>query len=169
MSRAVRGLLWAQKAENPWPKARSPGGLKAQGIRYEAAVAARLPEARRGLWWRFCDANGTGYCQTDLLLLRDDSLFVLECKLTDTPEARKQLEHLYRPVVECALRRPVFGITVARHVTPTSSLVVDDLDTACRLALRGHLPTLLWLGRSPLVPQSRNPLGLRLVQPSAAA
>lgn len=119
MHRRVKGLLHAQACLRPdcIPHGR-PRGAKAMGLRYEAAVAAAFPEAQHGLWFRYRDSNGPGYCNPDLVIEYPDRLLVLEIKLTWTPVAEPQIRELYRPVLEMALGKPVFGAVICRNLTP---------------------------------------------------
>lgn len=160
MARVVEGLISAQAEDKgPWPKGRSPRGAKAQGLRFEALVHRGVPSSTRGQWWHFCDANGPGWCQTDVLLIGSTFALVLECKLTWTPEAGKQLGRLYKPVVEKALSRPMVGVTVIRglgeqwrEALRLGETLVEDLPSAISLAKAGGRPVLPWRGATGLLP-----------------
>jgi hypothetical protein len=128
--------------------------LKAVGLRFEKSVAAavralRLGETIHGQWFEYFDANGHGYCQTDVLLLRRDDAVVLECKLTEVEEAQTQLEDLYLPIVRRVYRRPAVGVVVVRHLTKLTNTarVCDSLEAALGM---GSLPILHWIGRGPI-------------------
>ena len=153
--RKVSGLLSASPIARPKciPRSR-PRGVRALGLRFERALARALPTATHGQWWEYEDSDGHGYCQTDILLPWDGGFAILECKLTDTEAAREQLEELYLPVVRKALRKPVTGIIVTRHLTRTSDLskVHDSLGLAL-IASRTRIPVFHWLGVGALDPQ----------------
>jgi hypothetical protein len=132
------------------PRTRSRG-VKALGLRYERLVGRALgawPGLRLGPWFEFCDANGRGYCQADALIIQPDLVVVLECKLTDVPQADLQLEGLYKPVLEHIYKRRVHGVVVTRHLTRTTDLsrVTDSFAGA----LARPRPILHWLGRGPI-------------------
>lgn len=132
-------------------------GARRLGHKYEEAFAKAL-EAKfpscvlSGQWFQFNDRNGKGHCQTDVILRAARTNIIFECKLTDVDAARSQLSHLYFPVVERALGKPVLGIVVTRHLSKETqtALVVDNLHDAVLLAKAGKLPTLHWRERAPL-------------------
>lgn len=133
MARIVRGLQEVRLAENPWGKApRAGAGAKGRGIRFERAVAKLLPAALHGQWFYFVDNAGPGYCQPDLLFTQGDSLFVVECKLTDCAEAWQQLSGLYLPVLRLLWGGEIRPIVVARYLSPITrrSSVVATWDEA---------------------------------------
>ena len=115
------------------------------------SVATRT-NRQHGIWFSFVDANGLGYCQPDVLLGLDGQVVVLECKLTEVDEARKQLAYLYLPVVAKALGKPTKGIVVVRHLTRESnpSNVCTSLGEALKRATSEYYPTLHWIGRGPI-------------------
>ena len=119
--RIVRGIKFAAPCARPAciPKGR-PRGAKREGIRYERGLADRLDPRVwvYGQWWEYIDDRGHGYCQTDFHYAAGDSVIVLECKLTWTPEGHQQIAQLYAPVLSAALRVPVLGIVVARKLLP---------------------------------------------------
>lgn len=165
----MRRVLRLRQAEQlaGWPTSipRSrPRGVKALGSRYEKAVAHQLgPEAKRGVWWSFLDANGPGLCQTDFLILGDIWALILECKHTWTTEGMEQLQDLYMPVVQMALDKKVLGVQVCKHLVPHhTGPVYDTLEGAVSAARTGEhtwpkayeprrLVTLHWRGVGPLL------------------
>src|SRR5436190_8478559 len=101
MSRVVAGKVdWARPCLRPAciPKSRLKGA-KADGLRYEKLVAKAIPEAKHGPWYEFCDVNGPGYCQPDLVVISPRMVLVLECKLSNYFEGLQQIERLYKPVL----------------------------------------------------------------------
>lgn len=155
--RVIAGLVLAKPCERPrnLPIARLRG-TKRLGLKYEKdfakALKAKYPaQCLVGQWFHFVDANGPGYCQTDLLLRLPAETIIFECKLTDTDKGRSQLERLYFPVVRQAFARPVRGVVVTRHLSKETLLerVTDQL--AFALACRPDvIPTLHWRERNPL-------------------
>ena len=144
-------LRSAERSERPlgMPVGR-PRGAKAQGVRYEKACSAAIPQAKPGQWWHFIDANGPGYCQTDLVLIGRDSVLVLECKYTWTMNAWEQLERLYLPVVEKALARPAYGVQLCKVLRPEAENVVYGLREALAGAMLGRRIAIHWSGTGPL-------------------
>jgi len=149
--RHITDLEWARTCEHPRciPKTRRLYGAKAAGIRYEKSVAKAIPGAIRGQWFEFYDANGHGYCQTDVLVIGKANTLVIECKLTDTEQAYEQLSRLYLPVVSMAFERHVIGLVVVRHLTKTSPRARVHENIIEAISLGGGL--VHWLGNSALV------------------
>ena len=109
--RIISGLQWAQRTSPHAGQAARPGSPKAAGLLLEPQIANSLPpSAIRGQWFKFRDIHGVGYCQPDFILHRDNSILVLECKLTYHTYAFQQLHHLYVPVVSHVYQRPATGL-----------------------------------------------------------
>lgn len=102
-----------------------------------------------GQWFEYCDRNGRGFCQPDFIQLSHQGVLILECKLTDTPEALTQLTELYYPVVSEALGMAVRGIVVVKNLTNLSDRARVCGSLAEALARPG-IPLLHWLGRGPI-------------------
>lgn len=151
--RAIAGLRFAERCEKPpfIPQSKPRKGAKRYGKSYEAAVAKRTG-GTLGQWWHFLDANGEGWCQTDVLLVLSREAIVIECKLTEVDDARKQLGRLYLPVVARALGKPTRGIVVARYLSRESDerRVVRSLSEALACAEGDYFPTLHWIGKGPI-------------------
>jgi len=147
-------LVWAEESRRPEAIGKDrPRGARAQGIRYENALARALPRARHGQWWRFSDRAGPGVCQTDLVLVGGNAAMVLECKYTWDPRAWAQLEGLYVPVVGKALRRPVFGAMVCKILRPESRyepVICETLREALEAAKGGRRAVVHWIGDGEL-------------------
>src|SRR3972149_4437783 len=91
--RQIRDLVSAEAMDlGPFsssPRVRAKGA-KLEGLRYERRFGrflaqhgyARGRELRSGQWFRFEDALGVGWAQTDHLLFLPGALLVFECKLT---------------------------------------------------------------------------------------
>ena len=161
MSRQIIGLRWARPCTRPSciPVAR-PRGAKAAGLRYERALANAQCGAVRGQWWEFEDANGHGWCQTDVLLRPDDDCAIVqECKYSWTLDGHVQLERLYLPVVQRALGvTSVIGIVVCKRLVPEMTLqgvtIASTLQGALNSAASGRRVAWHWLGGPLLVPQA---------------
>lgn len=148
--RKISGLRWARATdEGPNWGVKRARGAKAMGHRYERALAAALPSATHGQWWEFEDANGRGYCQTDLLIQKDDLAIILEAKYSWVLEGHTQLEELYFPVVRMALGRMPLGVVVCKNLRYGAQGVHSDLDSAIRDSRWGR-SVLHWLGTGPL-------------------
>jgi hypothetical protein len=116
-------------------------------------VRRALPSPERwqfNPWFEFVDANGRGFAQPDFVLRTKSEILLLECKLTDTLEAREQLQLLYTPLLEHVYRSPVRGVVVAKSLAPFSPDPVFTLREALAAAREGQLPVLHWLGHSSL-------------------
>lgn len=150
MSRVIVGIRLARACDRPKtiPVGRPRKKSKIAGLGYEKALAAALPEALHGQWFEFEDRNGRGHCQPDLILDSKLGLIVLEAKYTWTEAGHRQIDLLYRPVVEKAMGRDVLGIVVCKVLTPEvqSSWVCRDLDSAVRRAFTGGKTVLHWIG-----------------------
>lgn len=153
--RSVVGLTYAALCLRPAhiPRAR-PKGAKAAGLRYEKALSAAIPRAEHGQWFEFSDLNGPGHCQTDLLIIGAKRVVIIECKLSNVEEGKRQLEGLYMPVAEMIWpdKKPL-GIVAARHLSRQGDLglVETTLKSAIlRAENEGVIPTLHWMERMPL-------------------
>lgn len=144
--RAVDGLKWAREAESPWGKRQRVRGAKAKGLAYERALAKALPGATHGQWFEFEDRNGRGYCQPDLILCRG---LLLEAKYTWTIDGHRQIEGLYKPVLEKVYGVGWIGIVVCKVLVagmPRGVKVVGDLAEGVREARAGNQVVLHWIG-----------------------
>lgn len=167
--RVIHGLISARLLdERPKciPKGR-PRGAKAAGLRYQRAFGKAIGRsALDGPWFDFRDVNGPGFCQPDFVINLPSVAIVLECKYTWTPEAFGQIELLYKPVLEVALGKPVFGLQVCKRLLPqaaSSSRVVGMIGNGLVLANSGARVALHWLENTPisLVPSEEQ---LKLIQ-----
>lgn len=129
-----------------------PRGAKAEGLRYEGALFKAGGEGIRGQWFKYWDEEGEFFCQTDILLRRPGGVWVLECKLTWTPEGEADLRRLYLPVVQKALGCEVRGVVCCENLRrgmPFTTKIVSTLDEA--LASRWPGGTVLnWRRKTPL-------------------
>lgn len=160
MSRIIVGLQGAWPIKRPdFVKKGATRGAKAQGLRYEKSVfqatAKNYRRAAHGQWFSFEDMNGPGLCQPDILIeISKSSVFVLECKLTDTDEALFQIRHLYIPVVETALDVKVAGAVVCKNLRSCSKMdnIVPDIASAIGFCAANprEIPIIHWLGNTLL-------------------
>lgn len=155
--RTIKGLTWASPCGWPTciPRRSRLRGVRAAGIRYEKAVAAAIPGSVRGQWFEYTDAAGHGYCQPDIIVVGKTSVLVVECKLTDVELARRQLAELYVPVLRHVYGgRPVYGLVVVRHLTPTfrgKPIAMSLIE-----ALQSGDDLVHWLGHTKLAASSRD-------------
>lgn len=172
--RSPIGLICASACNRPigLPHGR-PRGAKAQGLRYERALARALPWAKHGQWFEYRDRLGLWHCQVDLLAeLPSGEALVIEAKYTWTMAGHAQIDQLYRPVVGMALRKPVIGLVVCRTLLPETARmakVTGDLGEGIELARQGHRVVTQWLGRSALGPLSGHSPARGLSSPVGAA
>ena len=144
--RQIVGLEWARPEPNPPPglPISRPRGAKAKGVRYERSVVKYLKLTgylpRHGQWFSYHDANGPGWCQVDILLGSQGKLFALECKYTYVARAWDQLWKLYKPVVELATQRMLYGLVVCKNLTPEvpPNCIAPSIDDALWLAARSE-------------------------------
>lgn len=158
MTRVIDGLVWARTCQPPpmFAGKRRSRGAKAQGLRYERALAKALPTAVHGQWFEFKDRRGAGWCQPDLLLAVAGGLLVLEAKYTWILEGHLQIEKLYRPVVAKASGKRVFGLVVCKVLVPealdSGAVITGDWQKAVDIATAGGRVVLQWLPKAPLAP-----------------
>lgn len=172
--RSPSELSYAQRCNRPLglPHSR-PRGAKAQGLRYERALARALSWAKHGQWFEYRDRLGLWHCQVDLLaLLPSGEALVIEAKYTWTLAGHAQIDQLYAPVVGLALGRPVVGLVVCRTLLPETARmasVTGDLAEGIKLALAGRRVAVQWLGRSALGPLLGQLPGRATTSPVGAA
>lgn len=157
--REVKGITFAAPCLRPSfiPLQKSRKGSKGAGLRYEKLVAKAIPNSVLGQWFHYIDANGAGWCQPDVLVLGRKRVLVLECKLTLTSEAFRQLQLLYFPVLRQAYpEREIIGGVVCKNLTPEVdfSLLFESIPELIAkyptLDSPSAIPVVHWLGSSPL-------------------
>ena len=113
----INGLKWARAIARPSciPKSR-PKGIRAEGLRYEKALAKHIPFAKHGPWFEFEDASGRHFCQMDFVFGHGGESWVLEAKLSACESGFRQLHYLYLPVLEAVFDRPAHGIQVVKYL-----------------------------------------------------
>lgn len=148
-------IKWARLAERPpsFGVAR-PRGAKAEGLRYERALAKALgPQALHGQWIEYEDSDGQHYCQPDLLVVGAQRVLILEVKLTWVPEGLQALRELYIPVCEVVWLRHAIGLVAASRLPrdlPPSVRPHGTLDDAVEWTLKGRDSVLHWSQGRPL-------------------
>lgn len=126
-------------------------GSRAKGKTYERKVIKDFTRAKlagrvlSSPWFTFADANGLGYCQPDILIFLQESIIIVEVKLTQTSSAWQQLELLYKPVVELVYKKPVYLLQVCKHLHWETSAQVSSIEEFVDSPRRGlwtlhHLP-----------------------------
>ncbi len=137
--RAVHDLKWASTLDTkpPFIKEDKAKGKRRAGLVYERKVAnyleALYPErVRHGQWFTFEDKRGKGWCQTDILVMPEDTepLVIVEVKLTYKPGAKHKLKSFYQPVVRNVWPVPrIIRVQVCKNLTKTfADDTITDLD-----------------------------------------
>lgn len=148
----IRGeLRWARPRTKPSFASGRPRrtGAKAKGLAYESQVKNVLGNAVSGQWWEAEDAAGAFICQTDFVLKGPGgTLVVVEAKYTWTLEGHRQISQLYRPVIEKATGRRVYGVVVCKKlVAGSGASIYGTLMEALEGAIAGvPMPVWHWLG-----------------------
>lgn len=73
-------------------------------------------EFHTGEWIHFTDDNGRGCAQPDIFLVFPTLILVIECKLSQTDNAKNQLLDLYKPLLEHLFHRPAFCIQACKNL-----------------------------------------------------
>lgn len=161
--RRVVGLEWArEEKKGPFsPNPSAARGARRAGLRFEKLVGKEIG-GKTGQWFRYFDVGGEGWCQTDCLVLGEREVMVVECKLSDTEEAVRQVEGLYFPVVEMVYGKRALGMVVVRNLVAETEVgrVVLSFKEGVERAKRGGIPVLQWdVKRSfPFHPEGVSPL-----------
>ena len=145
----VSGLGWVQpKPVGPWPEKKRRGrGSKAKGHKFEADCRRLLErhwqeaDIMSGQWFKFGDDTGEHWAQPDYYIVLETEILLFECKLTQTSDAWRQLEHLYKPLLEFYYELPVVCVQLCRN------LLEDDGTIISRAGDIEDGATWYWLGR----------------------
>lgn len=140
--RKITGLLWAEFSQEcpsfACERPKKAKGAVRQGHSYERNFHSFLkkglgdPEGlSKGRWIRFEDANGLGWAQPDVLLVRKNRVNIFECKLTETNTAWAQLIDLYSPLLrfiypEEELRRIQVCKNLRKGGTPPGVKIISE-------------------------------------------
>lgn len=67
-------------------------------------------------WFCFRDARGIGYAQTDIFMVFDTHVLLVECKLSQNTFAFPQMGNLYVPLLQHIYTRPVIGVQACKNL-----------------------------------------------------
>ena len=131
-SRKLKGLRRVVEIDQPpFELRKKRNTAQAKGIAYERKVGkdlrnlvAGLPcEVRSGVWLEYIADSGTGWAQPDHLLVFDDRVVCVECKLTQRPDIRTKLLKFYRRLLRRLYpSKEVHVAQVYRNSLPSSAL-----------------------------------------------
>lgn len=72
---------------------------------------------RSGVWIGYVDRNGPGAAEIDHLVYWKGGLVIIECKLSQTPNAELQISELYHPLLKHIFRgQLVQGVQVCKYL-----------------------------------------------------
>lgn len=92
--------------ESPWKKDPKLKGSCAKGKTFERTIYRRLcavlnpADIHYGEWIRFEDSTGKHYAQPDIFIVGEKRIWLIEVKLSQTPNAFAQMRLLYKPLLE---------------------------------------------------------------------
>ncbi len=122
----IRGLKWAElRDEGPFERC-GPPRKKAfkKGLAYEKAVGKYISrmvssgelngELFLEQWFIYCDQSGVNWAKTDIYLILEDYILLMECKLTQTDAATPQLLSLYLPLLRKIYNKPILCMQVCK-------------------------------------------------------
>jgi len=106
----------------------------------QAELTRDFPAARMvsEQWIGFTDVNGSGMCQPDGWIVFPTHIVLLECKLTQTPVAQKQMRELYVPVLMHIYGLPVICVQVVKNLICEPGQEVKGLKELTSLSLAGE-------------------------------
>lgn len=67
-------------------------------------------------WLAYRDRNGVGYAQPDLVLVQEGKALLMECKLSQTDQAKEQMLDLYAPLLTQLLGVTILCLQVCRNL-----------------------------------------------------
>lgn len=119
MIHEIRNLQSAKLVQqSPWLPS-SPRGAKAKGLSFERRVGKFLrrhfPQTLSGQWIEYLDAGEKRHAQVDHLVLSSLRGLIIECKLTHSRSARRQLEKLYLPLLRSIYPGVLFSLVEWVH------------------------------------------------------
>jgi hypothetical protein len=113
----------------------------------KAGLQHKKVSVSSGVWFEFYDIDGRGTCEVDHLVLYEDRVIVVECKLTQTPRGLSQLNLLYLPVVRQVFKSAaVSGVMICKKLYEEPELLATSWEEVLASPL-SVIPTLHWLGR----------------------
>lgn len=174
----MRNISYAAPCLRPSfiPKPKRLRGSRGAGLAYERALAKavkslNVAEILHGQWFHYKDQFGPGWCQPDIVFLSAKFAVVIEVKLTNVQEARKQLQELYLPVLSVAYpEKEVVGVIALRHVSSVEKeveifdCIFDAIEESRQI--KSKMPPAKdfgifhWLGNGPITYRPMQ-LGLR--------
>lgn len=135
---------------------------QAAGLAYEKKVGNALsllckrlgPDAKleKNPWFSFQDANGTGACSPDNLLIveRAGLVLVVEVKLSFLPTALTKLARLYVPIVNATLKPLIIrSVVICKNVIPGTPMPISGLGSTEMTA--SSAAVYQWLGQGPIL------------------
>ena len=152
----VRGELFNVRRSGPayrtTTKRMTPS--QAAGIRFEKKkVQPRLDVLAKSLgakvehnpWFQYNDENGPHACSPDSIFIFEDSVIVIEIKVTWIPVAISKLRNLYLPVVSRILRpERLGGIVLCKNLTPETPAPTLTQNLSSAIKMPFIIPTLHW-------------------------
>jgi hypothetical protein len=124
--RLITNLQIASRCE-PRTLPRPSNIYQKQGLSYERRVKreitnlAKLNNFRYEYqpWFKFYDHNGIGQAAPDLILYVNNTLIIIEVKLTFKFDALEKLQKLYLPIVSKALNKPkIKTVQICKNLLP---------------------------------------------------
>lgn len=83
---------------------------------------------RSDVWFGYADEAGTGFAEIDHLIFHRRGIIIVECKLTQTPNAEAQIKELYRPLVQMVFPGVlVQGVQICKNIWHEPALPVNSL------------------------------------------
>lgn len=137
------------------------------GLAYERKVVSSLADSLilsgqsfdlcHNPWFEYAGTYGSALCVPDgMISLQEgeyrDNIFVLEVKLTYTPEAIEKLLDVYCPVVAKAFGLPATPVVICKNLIPGAPLALPSFFGAVEAWQMGRteFPLVQWLGTSRL-------------------
>ena len=126
-TRRIRGLSWAElRPTGPFTRPKPRRACEKRGIAYEKVVARELRRQQESgslsgelfisQWILFADSKGTGWAQTDIYIIMEKIILLIECKLTQTDSATPQLLSLYLPLLRKIYNMPIICLQVCKNL-----------------------------------------------------
>ena len=131
--RKIDGLLVASWTNKGWSKPkRLPKGAKGRGLSFERKMKKFLDKLDvdfvHDKWISFVDLNGAGMAQPDFLVVKDDFVLLIECKLRESESGYEQMLSLYKPLVEMLYNKPVYCLQVVMSYSLKCSTQMNFFD-----------------------------------------
>lgn len=129
--RRITELYWAELVgEGPIKGTPRLTVVQRRGLAYERQVGEMVQglgivgRLYLGQWIKYQDANGLGWAQPDVYIELEDSLLLIECKLTRTDSAVEQMLELYKPLLKRIYYKPISCLQICKfHQGLTMNMV----------------------------------------------